>query len=141
MTLHPTDPSSVLPSDDDDASLWAEIKRLRADLFTLRSDLQNYVISHAQLSADIKRAKEDIVGIERHLSESRSALEERITTKIDAATRAAVLDVKDALKERVTVDRYRPVELVVYGLISLIAGSIVLALIALLLAKHGAGGG
>lgn len=118
-----TDPFDGGMDERAEKSLWHEIRNLRADLVLLRSDLQIRLIEAARQIAQIEQVSRDVARVERALEAATTHLQERIVTVTE--------DLSNAVKERVTIERYRPTEWILYGLITLITAGFVGALIAL----------
>jgi hypothetical protein len=117
---------------DDVGMLRDEIQRLRADLVGLRTDSQVRQIEHATLTAKLERAVADNQRIERSLE----GLSDDLWKKL-GETQASINYAKQSIEEKlddltdsfVSIDRFRPVEVSMYGLITIICSTVILGLL------------
>ena len=109
----------------DDLGLQYELRAMRSDLSQLRSDLQVNLIEHAKLTQRMETLGAKLEEVEERWDRAVSTIEQ------ETAARGVIFE--EALKQRVSLERFSPVERLIYGMVALILVAVVGAIMALVL--------
>lgn len=100
------------PQSPSDRLLWREISTLRTDLRDLERTQQQMARTDERFAEQLHRVIEDVI-------------------RVEAAARDRDQEITEELKLHVTLDRYKPTELIVFSIVAIVGAAFLTALAAL----------